>query len=70
MTSDSISSAILDRNVESNILKEMKFLAADKKYWIWGKARELNISNLENNAGIWRNMIIVYKYLNVIRMKD
>lgn len=72
MTSDNInvSSAILDWNAESNIVEEMKFVVGDKKYWIWGKARELSISTLENNVGTWRNMITIYKYLNVIRMKE
>lgn len=71
ITSDNIniSSATLALNAESNILKE-KFLVGDKEYWIWGKVRMLNIGRLENNAESWRNMVIVYKYLNIIRMKD
>lgn len=64
-----IHSAILNQNIWSNILKVLKFLVGDKKYWIWGKARELNICNLENNAGSWRNRMIVYKYVSVIIMK-
>lgn len=70
VTSDNINarSAILDLNEES-IWKQMKFLAGDKKYWIWGKARELSIGSLENNAGNWWNMMIVYKHLNVSVLK-
>lgn len=31
---------------------------------------ELNVCGLETKAGSWRNVLIVYRYLNVFRIKN